>query len=70
MKDKKIITREEYYSHHVVCPNCKSDEDLFASNILLITSVAKDYVDKLNTARCGKCGWKGMRNQLLPNGKE
>jgi len=60
---KKVLTRDEYYTQHVLCPKCKSD-DVFASNVVIITSEAKDYVDKLNTARCNSCGWRGLRNEL------
>ncbi len=63
---KKVLTREEYYTQHLLCPRCKSD-NVFASNIVLTTSEAKDYADKLNTARCENCGWRGMRNDLTKN---
>lgn len=65
MREKKVVTREEYYAKHMICPSCKTNDKLKASNIYLLTSEAHDFKDNLNNAWC-ECGWRGMRNQLLP----
>lgn len=65
MTDKKVVTREEYYSKHTLCPNCKTNTSIKATNIIILTSEARDFKDNLNTAWCLSCGWRGMRNQLL-----
>jgi len=61
----KIVTREEYYNNHVVCPKCKTRESVRATNIFLVRSEARDFVDKLNSAICDGCGWKGQVCDLL-----
>lgn len=65
MVDKKYITRDMFYANHVLCPKCKTMDNVKASNIYIVRSEARDFVDKLNTAYCENCGWKGQRIDLL-----
>lgn len=62
------MTRKEFYDSHTICPNCKSG-NLFVSNIVVVTSVGKGFVDKLNSARCTDCGWRGRVIELLDKSK-
>lgn len=70
MINRKIVTREEYYANHVLCPKCKTMDNVVASPVYIVTSEGKDFKDNVNTARCESCGWKGMRKDLLkPEGE-
>ena len=59
-----MITRDQFYASHTICPSCKSG-DLFVSNVVIITSEAHDFKDKLNSARCNACNWRGKVIDLL-----
>jgi hypothetical protein len=65
MADKKIVSREEYYANHVLCPKCKTWEKVRVSPVYIITSEGKDFKDNVNTAICDACNWRGMRKDLL-----
>jgi Zn ribbon nucleic-acid-binding protein len=62
---KQIVTRDEFYANHTLCPKCKTGDKMKASNIYIMTSEARDFKDNLNTAWCENCGWRGKRNELL-----
>lgn len=70
MKINKILTRDEFYANHVVCPKCKTSDNVMWSNIFIIRSDGKDFIDKLNKAHCRNCEWKGMRIDLLKSEAE
>ena len=57
--------KDKWYNDHKCCPECGS-EDLTKS-IVAVVEKNGEFRDDVNTAKCNKCGWKGMVKNLTPS---
>lgn len=58
--------KNEYYSKHKCCPNCKSE---YISQTLVCYIVDPKHPEKFkdnNYCHCFDCGWNGTVHDLVP----
>lgn len=55
-----VENSKEYYNEHAVCPVCKAGGSVYA------TTAGNLGPRDTNKAVCGKCGWRGIVDEMVP----